>query len=128
MTPINSKIINGHENLQSVINTCRENRQATYRKKLAQESSDLSPIMGESKIRSYRDKMIKPTDKTKDPILDDEKDPSREPSVESVPIKADMKLKSPKVIEEMEMEMEDEQYSSQNVQVSKPLPKKKKYR
>jgi len=130
MTPLNSKIINGHENLQSVINTCREDRQATYRKKLGQESCDLSPIMGKSKIRSYRDKMIKPTEKTKHPILDDEKDPSREPSVESVPIKMNMKLKSPNVVEEMEMEMEmemeDEQYFPQNVQDSKPLPKKKK--
>jgi len=126
MTPLNSKKMNGHENLQSVINTCREDRQASYRKKLDHESCDLSPIMGQSKIRSYRDKMIKPTEKTKHPILDDEKDPSREPSVESVPIKTDMKLKSPKVIEEMEMEMEDEQYCAQNVLVSKPLPKKKK--
>jgi len=118
VTPLNNKKMGVQVNLRSVINTAREDCQASHQKKSVHESCNLSPIMGESKIRSYRDKMLKPSENTKLPIsMDDEKDHSKEPSLDSAAIKMGMKLKSPKILEEMEME--DEQYCP-----SKPLPKK----
>lgn len=103
-TPLNNKKINSQEDLQSVISSAKEHRQASYQKKLVHESRNLSPIMGESKIGSYRYKLIEPRNNTKLQILDDEKDPSKEPSVDIAATKMGMKLKSPKVFEQLEME------------------------
>jgi len=115
-TPLNNMKINSQEDLQSVISSAKEHRQASYQKKLVHESRNLSPIMGESKIGSYRYKLIEPRKNIKLPILDDEKDSSKEPSVEIAATKMGMKLKSPKVLKELEME---------DVKDCRPLPKKK---
>jgi len=74
----------------------------------ASESCNLSPIVGESKTRSCRDKMKNQPEVTNGPVItDDEKNSILEPIVNGTTVKNYKKPKISNVFEEMEMEYEE---------------------